>query len=106
MGAKCDTGFGNGSGFKKGEKFYYQKLDGKSNNKIELYFTLLNARNPSQYNSFEISIINDKKLNIETYLGELEERSGKEIEYGTSFKVSYFHNIFILIILNQSFFSN
>ena len=84
MGACCGE---NGSSFKKGEQFFFQKLDGKSDNKIELYFTLMDVINPSKYNSFEITIINNKKLNIETYLGELEERSGKEIKYGTSFKV-------------------
>ena len=107
MGACCGE---NGSSFKKGEQFFFQKLDGKSDYKIELYFTLMDVINPSKYNSFEITIINNKKLNIETYLGELEERSGKEIKYGTSFKVSYyFQKEQILIIepkINQNLTGN
>ena len=36
-----------------------------------------------------LPIINNAKLNIDTYLGELEEKSGKEIQFGKRRKRGY-----------------
>ena len=96
----CDSGekFPNGYSFKKGEQYFFQvcdsNIEGKdsTNNKdkIDLYFSLVEVNNPSYMHSFSVTIINNAKLNIETYLGDVEERSGKEIKFGNSFEVNYF----------------
>ena len=96
----CDSeeNFPHGESFKKGEQYFFQvcdsNIEGKdsSNNqdKIDLYFSLVEVKNPTLMHSFSITIINNAILNIETYLGDLEERKGKEIKYGNSFEVSYF----------------
>ena len=96
----CDSGenFPDGYSFKKGEQYFFQvcdsNIEGKdsTNNKdkIDLYFSLVEVKNPSYMHSFSITIINNAKLNIETYLGDLEERSGNEIKFGNSFEVNYF----------------
>ena len=58
--------------------------------KVDLFFSLINIIQPNSTYSFSISIINNAKLNIETYLGDLENRTGKNIEFGKSFTVDYF----------------
>ena len=104
MGSSCDINFG--SGFQKGEQFFFQKLDDGNDKKIELHFSLLNVKKSSENNSFDVTIINNTKLNIETYLGSLEERKGKNIIFGTSFKVSYYFQREQLLILDHKINGN
>ena len=94
--------------YKQGEQYFLQTVDttigtdSSINNirdKLYLYFSLTNIINPSNMHSFSITIINNAKLNIDTYLGELEEKSGKEIQFGNSFVVYYyFHREQLLLI--------
>ena len=58
--------------------------------KVDLFFSLYNVVNPNLTYSFYITIINNIKLNIETCLGELEYRSGKNIVFGKTFEINYF----------------
>lgn len=58
--------------------------------KVDLFFLLDDVVNPSIIHSFSITIINNTKLNIDTYLGDLENRSGKYIEFGKSFSIDYY----------------
>ena len=58
--------------------------------KIDLFFSLNNVIKPNLTYSFSVTIINNVKLNIDTYLGDLENRSGRNIEFGKSFSVDYF----------------
>ena len=109
MGICCDSEekFPNGYSFKKGEQYFFQvcdsNIEGKdsSNNKdkVDLYFSLVDVKNPTFMHSFSITIINNAKLNIETYLGALEERSGKEIKFGNSFEVNYYFQREQIIII-------
>ena len=109
MGICCDSGenFPNGYSFKKGEQYFFQVCDsiieGKdsTNNKdkVDLYFSLVDVKNPAFMHSFSITIINNAKLNIETYLGDLEERSGEEIKFGNSFEVNYYFQREQIIIM-------
>ena len=109
MGICCDSEekFPNGYSFKKGEQYFFQvcdsNIEGKdsSNNKdkVDLYFSLVDVKNPTFMHSFSITIINNAKLNIETYLGDLEERSGKEIKFGNSFEVNYYFQREQIIII-------
>ena len=88
--------------FPKGEHYY--KLTKDSNigggnsmeiisrlsEKIELFFSLNNICNPKNEHSFAISIINNKQIGIKTFLGNLDNATGKEIEYGKSFIIDFF----------------
>ena len=65
-------------------------LSNNSRDKVELFFSLINISNPNLTYSFVITIINNVKLNIHTYLGELENRTGKNIEFGKTFAVDYY----------------
>ena len=58
--------------------------------KVELFFSLKDAKNPNDKHSFLISIINNSRIGIITFLGELENRTGREIEFGNSFQVDFF----------------
>ena len=101
MGSICsgDDEFADGASFKPGEQYFINEVDRNPNrdaqsnklrDKVDLYFSLVDVVNPSKMHSFSITIINNAKLNIETYLGDLEERSGKEIQFGKSFTVNYY----------------
>ena len=65
------------------------KIDNLSE-RVELFFSLTHVKNPNDEHSFGISIINNSRIGIETYLGNLENRTGKEIEFGNSFLVDFF----------------
>ena len=65
-------------------------LSNNSRDKVELFFSLININNPNLTYSFSITIINNVKLNIHTYLGDLENRTGKKIEFGKTFAVDYY----------------
>ena len=90
---------GDGTSFQRGEQYFDLTKDKNPNNspisnnsrdRVYLYFSLVKIVNPKQMHSFSISIINNAKLNIETYLGDSEERSGQEIQFGKSFEVNYY----------------
>ena len=65
------------------------KIDNLSE-RVELFFSLNHVKNPNNEHSFGISIINNTRIGITTYLGNLENRIGKEIEFGSSFIVDFF----------------
>ena len=66
------------------------KKDDNLSEKVELFFSLKDAKNPNDEHSFLISIINNTRIGIPTFLGKLENRTGKEIEFGNSFQVDFF----------------
>ena len=85
--------------FPKGERFYQLKKDSNIINttekdslseKVELYFSLDNVCNPTEQHSFSISIINNKHIGIQTFLGNLENASGEKIDFGNSFCIDFF----------------
>ena len=86
--------------FPPGENYYQLIKDSNSSElikkgdslseKVELFFSLTSIENPDDEYSFGISIINSTRIGIITYLGKLENRTGKEIEFGTSFVVDFF----------------
>ena len=65
-------------------------LSNNSRDKVELFFSLINVHNPNLSYSFAITIINNVKINIHTYLGDLENRTGKNIKFGKTFAVDYY----------------
>ena len=86
--------------FPPGENYYklvnnsnMSSIINKSDNlseKVELFFSLNNIQNSKNRYSFDISIINNKRIGILDYLGKLNERTGKHIEFSESFIVDYF----------------
>ena len=104
--------------FTPGEKYYYLKRDInisypkqiKKNliQKVTLFFSLKNTCNPNNIHSFNISIINSKKINNEEYLGKLESKKGKNIDFGNCFQVDYFFEreqiLLIQPIINENIF--
>ena len=78
------------------------KIIGKNDNlseRVELFFSLKNAKNPYNLYSFEISIINNKKVGNYTFLGILKDGRGKNIEFGNYFKVDFFFEREQIIII-------
>ena len=106
--------------FPSGENYYQLIVDSnrselikKKDNlseKVELFFSLTHVQNPNEEYSFSISIINNTRIGIATYLGELERKSGNEIEFGSSFLVDYFferdQKIIIEPIINDKKFED
>ena len=87
--------------FPKGEKYYSIIKDSNKTNlfvdnntweseKIELFFSLINLTTPNNLYSLSVTIINNNRLGTETYLGNLDHNSGKNIYFGNSFIVDYF----------------
>ena len=66
-----------------------EKVDNLSE-RVELFFSLNNIYFPNNKYSFGISIINNKKIGKETFLGYLKDGIGKTIEFGDSFEVDFF----------------
>ena len=66
------------------------KKDDNLSEKVELFFSLKDAKNPNDEHSFLISIINNARIGNITHLGKLENRKGKEIEFGNSFQIDFF----------------
>ena len=113
MGCICESGkkINDGTSFRKGEQYFNQTKDNNFNpdeiiipdnskDKVNLYFSLVNVVDPNQMHSFSISIINNTKLGIKTYLVDLEERSGQEIRFGKTCEIDYyFHRNQLLLIL-------
>ncbi len=85
--------------YASGQQYFNKKEDENPNmspysnnyrDKVDLFFTLTDVVNPNLNHSFSITIINNAKLDIDTYLGDLEIRQGKYIEFGNSFSVDYY----------------
>ena len=88
---ESDPDFGGETSFKRGEQYFVPTIDTFFNrNQLYLYFSLVKIVDPKRMHSFSITIINNAKLNIETYSGDLEERSGKEIQFEKSCEVNYY----------------
>ena len=88
--------------FLKGEKYYSiikdsnkaSLIENKNNwqsEKVELFFSLKNAINPNNLYSLSITIINNTRYGVESYLGELDHNSGSNIDFGNSFELDYFY---------------
>ena len=84
-------------------------FENKNNNwqseKIEIFFSLINIVNTKNLYSFSFTIINNSRLGIESYLGDLEHSCGKNIYFGTSFIVDYYYerkqSVLIGLIVNN-----
>ena len=89
--------------FISSEEYYYKKIKDsnttnllKSTNsnpysrKLEIFFSLNNVANPSYSYSFSLTIINNANLGIRSYLGDLEQNSGENIDFGNSFEIDFF----------------
>ena len=86
--------------FPKGEQYYQlikdiniineKKQKNSRDEPIQIFFTLNDVFEPYNKYSFGISIINSNKIDNTTFLGYLENKSGDNIEFGTSFKIDYF----------------
>lgn len=102
--------------FPKGEYIYplikdsnISTLFGNKNNwqskKIELFFSLLNCNNYDNLYSFSFTIINNNRIGIKSYLGDLEHNRGRNIYFGTSFLIDYFYEreqkIILELIINN-----
>ena len=88
--------------FPRGEKYYSVIKDSNLDNlfgnkntwqseKIEIFFSLINVTNPNNLYSLSVTIINNIRIDIDTYLGDLDPSSGKNIYFGNSFIVDYFY---------------
>ena len=81
--------------YSPGEQYFNKTFDinpstNTQRDKVDLFFSLYNVVKPNLYYSFSVTIINNIKLNIHSYLGDLENRSGKNIHFGNSFSIDYF----------------
>ena len=88
--------------FPKGEQYYKIIKDSNKTNllenkndwqseKVELFFSLLNLVKPKQLYSLSVTIINNNRLGIESYLGDLDQSYGENLYFGNSFEVDYFY---------------
>ena len=101
------------------EEHYYKKIkDSNTTNllrstnsnpysrKLEIFFSLNNVVNPSYSYSFSLTIINNANLGIRSYLGDLEQNSGENIDFGNSFEIDFFPDrkqiLLIKPIINKS----
>ena len=60
------------------------------NQRIEIFFSLINALSLNSLYSFSLTVINNANIGINSYLGALEERQGNNISFGNSFMIDYF----------------
>ena len=58
--------------------------------RVQLFFSLNKVYYPNNKYSFGISLINNKKIGISTFLGRLNDGSGETIEFGECFEIDYF----------------
>ena len=86
------------------------KKEDNLSEKVEIFFSLTHVKNQNDEHSFGISIINNTRTGIITYLGKLENRKGKEIEFGKFFQVDFFfereQKIIIEPIINNNIIEN
>ena len=59
--------------------------------KVELFFSLINIVNPDYLYSLSVTIINNNRLGIESYLGDLDHNTGNIIHFGNSVEIDYFY---------------
>ena len=59
--------------------------------KVELFFSLINVVNSDYLYSVSVTIINNNRLGIESYLGDLDHNSGNIIDFGNSVEIDYFY---------------
>ena len=67
--------------------------------KIEIFFSLNNVTNPNSLHSFSLTIINNTNIDIKSYLGKLEQRTGENIDFGNTFEIDFFPNRRQLLII-------
>ena len=60
------------------------------NQRIEIFFSLINAVSLNSLYSFSLTVINNANIGINSYLGALEERQGNNISFGNSFMIDFF----------------
>ena len=103
--SNISTNFYEQRWFPRGEQYYkiikdsnYKDLfdlENKNNNwqseKIELFFSLLNLFNPQYLYSLSVTIINNNRIGVESYLGDLDQGRGENIYFGNSFQIDYFY---------------
>ena len=93
--------------FPKGEQHYklfsdISEINDKNDDlkkRYLLYFSLNNVKFPNNKHSFGISIINNKSIGIITFLGFLEDKKGKNIEFDNYFGIDYFFEKEQIIII-------
>ena len=100
--SNCQNNLDEPRWFPRGEKYYSVIKDSNLDNlfgnkntwqseKIEIFFSLINVTNPNNLYSLSVTIINNIRIDIDTYLGDLDPSSGKNIYFGNSFIVDYFY---------------
>ena len=67
--------------------------------RYQLFFSLKNVINPNNNHSFGISIINNKSIGIQTFLGYLENNMGENIQFNTPIEIDYFFEREQIIII-------
>jgi len=86
------------------------KKDDSLSERVELFFSLKDAKNPNDEHSFGITIINNDKFGNKTYLGKTENGRGSEIFFGNSFQVDFFFEreqiVIIEPIINNNIIEN
>ena len=110
-----NNNFGESRHFQMGEKYYsiikdsnkanlFGNKDNWQSKKVELFFSLKNVINPRYSYSLSVTIINNNRLGIDNYLGELDHNTGSKIDFGNSFEIDYFYerrqNLIISPIIN------
>ena len=110
-----NNNFGESRHFQMGEKYYsiikdsnkanlFGNKDNWQSKKVELFFSLKNVINPRYSYSLSVTIINNNRLGIDNYLGELDHNTGSKIDFGNSFEIDYFYerrqNLIIIPIIN------
>ena len=110
-----NNNFGESRHFQMGEKYYsiikdsnkanlFGNKDNWQSKKVELFFSLKNVINPRYSYSLSVTIINNNRLGIDNYLGELDHNTGPKIDFGNSFEIDYFYerrqNLIIIPIIN------
>ena len=86
---KCEQYFGVIKDSNK-TKLIEENFASPNKKKLEIFFSLIDVENESFSYSFSLTIINNAEIVQRSYLGELEPRFGKNIDFGNSFEIDYF----------------
>ena len=86
---KCEQYFGTIKDSNK-TKLIEENFASPNKKKLEIFFSLIDVENKSFSYSFSLTIINNAEIVQRSYLGELEPRFGKNIDFGNSFEIDYF----------------
>ena len=100
-----------GTWFPKGEKYYSIIKDSNQSNllstqktwqseNVELFFSLTNTINSNYFYSLSVTVINNERYGVESYLGELDSNKGTNIVFGNSFVIDYFYERRQIIIIS------